>query len=125
MNTVLNDKIMTEYLLQNAKIEFTPEIEDMPISDSFSEPEDIAWVTEQYNNVTPAAWFLAKVTATFAGQTGTAYLGGCSYESFEQFLTDDYYQQLKYEAVEDLKQQLDAMTQEINKMKEAVCQTNK
>lgn len=31
------------------------------------------------------AWFCAKVTATWRGFEGTAYLGACSYENAEDF----------------------------------------
>ena len=38
-----------------------------------------------------AAWFCAKVTAHCAGFHGVDYLGGCSYESFEDFTDRDGY----------------------------------
>ena len=72
------------------KIIFDALHEDTRISYCFSEQEDIDSITEQYNDGNEAAWFLARVKLEFEGvESDTEYLGGCSYESFDEF-TGDY-----------------------------------
>ena len=45
-------------------------------------------------------WFVAKVTASRAGVVlGFDTLGACCYESVKDFIADDYYEDMKKEAV--------------------------
>lgn len=51
----------------------------------------------------PWGWCVVKVTAKWRDYEGTVYLGGCSYESEEDFRTDsEQYHDLVNEAVEVL-----------------------
>jgi len=54
------------------------------------------------------AWALVKVEAKFAGFTGVAYLGCCSYESEADFRADACFEDLKEEALEDLERNLES-----------------
>ena len=41
-------------------------------------------------------WFIAKVESSIDGHVlATDYLGGCCYESVEDFINDDYYSDMK------------------------------
>lgn len=48
------------------------------------------------------AWCIVCITAEIEGFEGTAYLGGCSYESEADFKAGGYYEDLCDEAFEDL-----------------------
>lgn len=48
------------------------------------------------------AWCTAKVTAKWRGFTGSDYLGGCSYQSKEDFCADGYFADMQAQAFGDL-----------------------
>lgn len=66
--------------------------------DSYAEE----WVRDQLEWGNEWAWCQVCVTAELEGFKGTAWLGGCSYESEDQFTIDGYYTDLCDEAFEDL-----------------------
>ena len=66
----------------------------------------IAEVRERLERDDMAAWFCAKVTAKWNGFVGVNYLGCNSYESFDQFLSDEYYESMKSEALAALNAKL-------------------
>lgn len=47
-------------------------------------------------------WCVAVVTASYKGQEETTYLGGCSYESADDFKAGGYYSDMAVEALEAL-----------------------
>ena len=51
-----------------------------------------------------AAWFDAECRAEYAGVTASAYLGACSYASFDEFEAEDpgYASDMRQEAIESL-----------------------
>lgn len=55
------------------------------------------------------AWCAVKVTAKYKDQEGVDYLGGCSYASEKDFMTDGYYQDMKQQAYNDLLQNLESL----------------
>lgn len=58
-------------------------------------------------NGNPWVWCCVKVTARFNGFEGTAYLGGCSYESEADFVNKSgYYEDLADEALQDLNREI-------------------
>lgn len=63
-------------------------------------------IAADYNAGNEWAWCCAKVTAEYAGQTGTAYLGCCSYESERAFRADPYFADLCSEALTELADEL-------------------
>ena len=73
-------------------IEFHAEGEDIPIrGNAGDDAECEAWLIERLESGDGAAWFCARVTARCGDFHGVDYLGGCSYESYEQFPTADGY----------------------------------
>lgn len=58
-------------------------------------------------------WFVAKVTASKAGvELASEYLGGCLYESYEQFVTDnDYYADMRDSVIKEAKQKIQMLTE--------------
>lgn len=56
-------------------------------------------------------WFCAKVTASKAGvELGSDYLGGCCYDSIEQFTSDGYYADMKATAINEAKAKIQELT---------------
>lgn len=54
-------------------------------------------------------WCTIKVTASFQGLEGTAYLGCCAYRNEKDFIAGGYYEQMQDEAFDELKEQVDAV----------------
>lgn len=72
------------------KIVFDALCENSRISDDYPDQEDIDRITEQYESGNDAAWFLARVKLEFDGiESDTEYLGCCSYDSFDEFTSDN------------------------------------
>jgi hypothetical protein len=64
--------------------------------------------------------FVAKVTAKFEGiELATDYLGGCIYESFEEFINqkDDYFDQMVNQVVKDGKEELKRLKEKFESVK--------
>jgi hypothetical protein len=89
--------------LTESEVEFTIEIESSDIDPrkEFDDAEMSAKVIAdmQFN---PWAWCDVKVTARWENWTGVDYLGACSYESEADFKADDYYSDMKRNALETL-----------------------
>ena len=72
--------------------------------------KECGWTEAEYRKVKDCEWFCAKVSAHLDGEElGSAYLGCCAYETVEEFYTkyrDDYYKQMRDEAVKEAKQRL-------------------
>lgn len=82
----LDKPIALKSLHNGIQIYFVPLVEYTSISDSFErdEVDEIIKGLESCNLV----WFCAKVYAEFKGfEIAADYLGGCLYESFEEFHT--------------------------------------
>ena len=97
---------MTTY---QAKFSISVQQEDLPITGNVlasgnkqldSEAEDE--IFRKLNSGHLWAWCSVCVTAEFRGLTGTAYLGGCSYEDEEDFKSGIYYEEMKQEALNEL-----------------------
>lgn len=92
------------------------EPEDMfELHGSFDDPEDIAEIRRQLRQGNSWAWCRVEVKAwwrnryTLNAYTGSAYLGGCSYESEEAFTqSGDYLDSMKQEAYDDLISNIEA-----------------
>lgn len=93
-------------LRQLATIIFTRMEEDYDVGEDF-EP-DMAEQLREEAKWNEWAWFCAKVTASYAGIRAHAYLGGCSYNSEEEFKSDEYYAQLVTDALSELASEIDA-----------------
>lgn len=82
--------------------------EDMSPSDSFDyEEEDMADLLEKIDRGV-YLWFMAKVTASKAGvELGADYLGGCCYESAEDFMAEGgYWEDMVSEALEEARKKI-------------------
>lgn len=66
-------------------------------------------IIRRLNNGNQWAWCTAKVTATYKGKEGTAYLGCCSYKDKDDFMTDGYYKDMKEEAYQELISELESL----------------
>jgi hypothetical protein len=65
------------------------------------------------------AWFCAKVTCIGPEDfRGVAYLGGCSYNSFDEFKKDEYYAQMCAEAYDSMVAQMREAVKEGEEAKE-------
>jgi hypothetical protein len=85
--------------------EFKYEFEDdfHPRND-FEDTETLNEIVRKIEDGDDAAWFRAKCVARIEGidLTGTAHLGGCSYNSFEEFELDAYATDMKSNAANEL-----------------------
>lgn len=72
------------------KLDYEHETDISP-EDSYDDPEDIKAVRERMANDEPFAWFCAVIKAERGDYEGIDSLGGCSYESREDFETMDGY----------------------------------
>ena len=59
------------------------------------------------------AWCTVTVRAEYAGVTGYANLGACSYSSGNEFRKDGYFHDMQIEAIEDLDRRLVFTSREI------------
>ena len=92
----------------------TPQDEYMSIQHALSEKETGTAEHQAYidkvlldGGANPWLWCCVKVTAKFEGLKGTTYLGGCAYESEDDFKKGGYYEQMQDEVFEELKSQVD------------------
>jgi hypothetical protein len=95
--------------------------EDMHPGDSFGldDPEEQKIVDNIIERAESNiwAWCCIRVRVTWRGHAGTAYLGGCSYESKEDFIKqDDYYPDMVDEALADLNRELKALYEELDEL---------
>jgi hypothetical protein len=58
-------------------------------------------------------WFVAKVTASKAGiELSSDYLGGCLYDSCEQFVEDnDYYSDMRNSVIQQAKEKINELAE--------------
>lgn len=61
-------------------------------------------------------WCIVKVTARLEEWTGSAYLGGCSYESESEFVNDPYFDDLCNDAFERLVEEIDSTVTALRKL---------
>lgn len=59
------------------------------------------------------AWCCVKVTATWNGWKGVAYLGACSYEDQTDFEAGGYWDDMKHEALNDLNRSIASAANEL------------
>lgn len=70
---------------------FDYEYEDLPPEECFDDPRDVAHILDRLSRFDDSAWFIAHVTVGLEGLgdlTFTEYLGGCAYDSFDEFILD-------------------------------------
>lgn len=98
-----------------SEVTFTLEIEPEEIpfegnaiasGDDSVDEETNQWIRDQLNAGNDWAWCCVKVTAEWNGYTGVDYLGGCSYRSEKDFMSDGYYADMKSEALDRLYEEI-------------------
>jgi len=86
--------------------------EDLHPKDCFDYDEDDLLDLMDKINRGDLQWFLAEVVAQLDGiELGHAYLGGCCYGTFEEFLTDGYHEDLIEEALDEARKTLDRLAE--------------
>ena len=100
----MNDKI---------KFRIEAEPEDEPVRGNFASGDDAKdkaledEIIAKIDSGDTWAWASVCVLAEFEGFKGRAYLGCCSYEDEADFVKEGmYYEQMKADAVEDLKREI-------------------
>ena len=99
------------------RVECLPETEPIEgnVSCSGSDKQDALaeqQVREKLQH-TQWAWCTVHVTATWCGLEGHDWLGGCSYESEEDFMSGDYYKDMRHEAAGQIREQLWTICDEV------------
>lgn len=99
----LKRKRLIAFLTEHAEIELYVEPEHEAVEGNFDDPETVEWIHEQLRSGNEWAWCQVRVTASYGGRRGRAYLGGCSYHSRQDFeQPDGYYPQMVEEAIAEL-----------------------
>lgn len=62
------------------------------------------------------AWASVVVTCEYEGFRGRDYLGGCNYANEEDFVSSDYYEDMKKAAYEDMINEIDATARRLSKL---------
>ena len=98
--------------INQVEFELTAEPEYIEIRGSFDSgdadlDEETAQKIESQLEYNEWAWCCVKVDCNYKGLTGTDYLGGCNYDSKEDFIKNSgYYEDMKETAYNDLIQQI-------------------
>lgn len=104
----MNKENLIKFLEKNANIEIECLPEHMPVKGSFDsgdEKLDIEQENKIYAELESGnqwAWCTVHVIAKYRGFMSDNYLGGCNYESENQFRDDDYYKSMLDLAIQEL-----------------------
>ncbi len=101
--------------LTDVKISIRIEPEDLAVEDSFQFQEDIDYVHKQINSGNEWAWCTVWVVAKWEGHQGEDNLGGCSYQSEEDFRKCDYFADMQQRALDELNEFLEGEFQSLIK----------
>ena len=84
--------------------------EDMHPGDSFDDScHDVAEICRKIDSG-EYVWFMVRVEAFKNGiLLGTDYLGGCLYESYQEFLNDAYYEDMVCQAIAEANANLEKL----------------
>jgi len=111
--TTKNMKTLTKEMV-TFTIQCEPEL--IPVYEALSEEQTGTDSHKEYidkvikdDGANPWLWCSVAVVAKFHGLMGYAHLGSCAYESEEDFIKGDYYEQMQEEALEDLQKQVDEL----------------
>lgn len=116
--------ISLEKLKEKAEIQVIRLDEDSSIKGNASainpetDAKNEAHIIEQLNSGNEWAWCMVKVYAEIDGFKGPAnyYLGHCSYKSRKDFMEDAYYDDMRNQALEDLKNEIEKKYEQFCKL---------
>ncbi len=98
---------LKKYLKEHAEIIFDAMPEDEMIQDHIEDEICYKEILKDYESGNPAAWFCAKVVASWEGiESDPEYLGCCSYSSLEEFKQDSYYANMVEDTLNNLVEKL-------------------
>lgn len=106
---------MKDLTIDLCKVTIETEHEYTPITQALSFEETGTDHSEYINKVlkdktnNPWLWCVVKVSVDFNQLHGYAYLGQCAYENEEDFIKGGYFEQMRDEAFESVKRQLDVI----------------
>mgnify|MGYP001079559253 CR=1 FL=1 len=107
------------FIAEQAQISIIHRQEPDDPSGHFDDNESLEWVIEQDRAGNEWAWCALCVQVKWAGFTGEDYLGACSYKSFEDFKSCDYFGDMVSEAMDDLLAQIEQAGWEVEVPKDA------
>lgn len=87
--------------------------EDIDPADCFDDSIDDINEIKQRMSIGLSHWFVARVSAYRHGiELSSEYLGGNLYDDPMEFVTDGYFDDLKYQAIEEAKKAIQLLTEE-------------
>jgi hypothetical protein len=97
-------KVDREWLRKNVEVELKVEDEvDIDWRKDFEDsPDAVKWVEDQLAAKNPWAWCMVTIIVTFRQFVEKDYIGGCSYESEEDFKKGGYYEAMVTVAVAEI-----------------------
>jgi len=102
MKTKLRPLLETEVRI-SIDTEYEHSTPDFEQEDGSADTELIGQVLKNLESGNKWAWCVVRVTMSWGEWKGVAYLGGCSYDSLDDFVEcGDYYQDLKKDALSEL-----------------------
>lgn len=102
-------------LIKNFKYELLAHVEDLDIHVNFDNEDDIKYILNELYNGNDAAWFTAEIRVSYKSLTHSEYLGCCSYASFEEFIDDEYCNDMIHEASNNMLNMIRDIADEYNK----------
>jgi len=104
--------------IQDVQIEIIVEDETFSAHEQLGEcmsKEEIDSLLDEARNVNVWKWCMVEVKGTYKGLTASEYLGGCSYESEEDFKNDSgYYEDMVNAVISDLNKQIAELVSDFN-----------
>ena len=86
--------------------EINPYTDYLDSGDKEQDRKDVDAMMRDLNRGNAWAWCCVKVIARFNGFSGCDYLGACSYKDQADFEKDGYFEDMKYQAIDDLKKNI-------------------
>lgn len=102
------DNQLTNKISSEVEIDIIVHQELMPLRGNYISSGDNAYDTEQEDKILADlewnewAWCHVEVKGTWHGIQASAHLGCCSYESEKDFIEGGYYDDMKYQVVQEL-----------------------
>lgn len=96
------------------EIVFSVAYEDLPLDELFDDVEEVNQLCKQIDKG-ELQYFVARIQAYKKGiKLGDSYLGGNLYESYNDFIGDSMYDDLVYQAIEEAKNNIKELLNDLN-----------